>query len=698
MHNMKRFITYFLIVFTLTACGPPQPAQAATNAQSIQFLLSQVRNASGSLAGGKVYAYATGTTTPKTIWLDRGKVTPAANPYTLDSNGTAQLFGDGLYHFVIKTSAGVTVYDRDGISIKDASGLAFDVADYASLAAAVTALGSTPATLQYSTDQTLAANLVIPATLELMPLNGAVINHGAYTISYAGSTARWPVTQIFNGTGAVTLSNSKDAFPEWWGAKADGTTDSATAINACIASVQATQHRPVVRFMPGIYVIGSTITVTADDVTLVGVSMGPTGQGSFAAPATGVSRGTVFKYRGTGTAMSVGLNVGAGDGTYLRNVKIEGISLDLADNTTCGLRVWMCYGGLFKDIAIYGNYGASRSGLWVSGSVAATFHRIFVNGQGQTQQASTANYLNWGIRAELGYNNLPGTTTVFRDCYINYCDIALRTSYVYTFENCVFEASNIGVQGANTMTAIFNNCWWEANNNTDIAFSAQDVVTINGGRINPYSRAYYFASNGGVSRLILRDVIFQNTYAAADISLFAPGANILAAATGRVDMSGCSFSTNGGHTMLVGGAGSPELNFYPAVIHSDMRLVTYRFIVKAITGAYNASALVESGYAGAAYKMPEPGIVVGINSYYSGSLGAGSYTVQTKINGTDLAYFSYPIFPSVTTNPVHAHTDIHRHPVLVDDSLSVFVSNTGFSGGDLVVEVQVLHGATGVGL
>lgn len=222
-------------------------------AQSIQFLLSQVRRAAGSLEDGLVYAYAAGnTTTPKTIWLDRGKTTEAANPYTLDANGTAEIFGDGVYRFVIKSSAGITVYDRDYISIKDASNLAYDVADYASLAAAVAAIGSTPATLQYSTDQTLAANLTIPATLKLMPLNGSVINHSAYTIGGVIDSSYFPLAQVFNGSGAIYgLIQSR---PEWFSGGLSsaiaavasggelrlhgGTYEFATAISASLSGAQ----------------------------------------------------------------------------------------------------------------------------------------------------------------------------------------------------------------------------------------------------------------------------------------------------------------------------------------------------------------------------------------------------------------------------------------------------------------------------
>lgn len=182
----QRIIAYAIIAIALAACGSPQPAEAASKAQSISFLLSQVRITSGPLAGGKAYFYAAGTTTLKAVWTDRGKVTQAANPYTLDANATAQLYGDGIYRVVIKDSAGVTRYDRDNLKFSEMEGDATaNVLNYGNgtLAAAVTAIGSTPTTLAFGTNQTLTANLTIPATIELMPINGAQIIPGAYTLT-----------------------------------------------------------------------------------------------------------------------------------------------------------------------------------------------------------------------------------------------------------------------------------------------------------------------------------------------------------------------------------------------------------------------------------------------------------------------------------------------------------------------------------
>ena len=267
---MKRFILYIVLAAFLTACGSPQSACAATSAQSISFLLSQVRNASGPLSGGKVYFYAAGTTTPKTVWVDRGKATPAANPYTLDSLGTAQLYGDGVYHIVIKTSTLVTVYDRDYIAIKDASSLAYDVADYASLAAACAALNGTGASLQYSTDQTLTDNLTTGVTL--VPVNGAIITVTAgKTLTYQGPTAHWPVAQMFAAGSVVKLGRACAVrYPQWWGAVADNLDTSAAANTVAFNRAVQSNDDPVnhdikVVAPPGTYYIVAQGTVPYND-------------------------------------------------------------------------------------------------------------------------------------------------------------------------------------------------------------------------------------------------------------------------------------------------------------------------------------------------------------------------------------------------------------------------------------------------
>jgi hypothetical protein len=68
------------------------------------------------LAGGLLYTYEAGTTTPKVTYTDEGGLTANSNPVVLDSAGRANVWlGDGAYKFVLKTSADVTLWTVDNI-------------------------------------------------------------------------------------------------------------------------------------------------------------------------------------------------------------------------------------------------------------------------------------------------------------------------------------------------------------------------------------------------------------------------------------------------------------------------------------------------------------------------------------------------------------------------------------------------------
>ena len=127
MKKFNAFVLAFLINGLIFApCAIP-----ATLGYQIDMLLSQVRTAAGgAITNGHVHFYAAGGTTDKTIWTSVTKATPAANPYNLDANGTAYVFGDGLYRIVIHSAPdvtsplgvvthGPTVYDRDNIRYED---------------------------------------------------------------------------------------------------------------------------------------------------------------------------------------------------------------------------------------------------------------------------------------------------------------------------------------------------------------------------------------------------------------------------------------------------------------------------------------------------------------------------------------------------------------------------------------------------
>lgn len=88
-----------------------------TRAQLVDILLAGIRDSSGQpVSGANIHSYDAGTTTPRSLYSDYKKLSAASNPYVADSNGRAQLYGDGLYKLVIKDAAdSATLYTWDNL-------------------------------------------------------------------------------------------------------------------------------------------------------------------------------------------------------------------------------------------------------------------------------------------------------------------------------------------------------------------------------------------------------------------------------------------------------------------------------------------------------------------------------------------------------------------------------------------------------
>jgi hypothetical protein len=112
-----------------------------------------------------------------------------------------------------------------------------DVRSYASINAALAAIGSTQTTLFIPNEQTLAASLTIPSTLSLfIPKGGMIVKAPTYTLTINGSFSAG-LYQVFSGfsAGDVTFGASavKEACPEWWLTNTTpGTTDMITALDS----------------------------------------------------------------------------------------------------------------------------------------------------------------------------------------------------------------------------------------------------------------------------------------------------------------------------------------------------------------------------------------------------------------------------------------------------------------------------------
>jgi len=88
----------------------------STNLSSVPKL--QFFDANGNpLAGGKLYTYAAGTTTPLATYTDSTGLTPNTNPIILDSRGEANVWLDATqYKFELTTAADALIWTVDNIS------------------------------------------------------------------------------------------------------------------------------------------------------------------------------------------------------------------------------------------------------------------------------------------------------------------------------------------------------------------------------------------------------------------------------------------------------------------------------------------------------------------------------------------------------------------------------------------------------
>lgn len=67
------------------------------------------------LVGAKIFTYIAGTTTPADTWADDDKFSENTNPVITDADGGADIFGDGLYKFIVYRADDTLLYEVDGI-------------------------------------------------------------------------------------------------------------------------------------------------------------------------------------------------------------------------------------------------------------------------------------------------------------------------------------------------------------------------------------------------------------------------------------------------------------------------------------------------------------------------------------------------------------------------------------------------------
>lgn len=206
------------LLFAAAGFGQTIPNAVPPPAAQVQFV-----DANGvPLAGGKLYTYAAGTTTPQASYTDSSAGTPNTNPIILDAGGRAQLWiGPNAYKLVLQDANGVQQWTED--NLVDTT---LNFVNYVKTAGTATLISYTPPNGQPQT--TVAAELTLLTTHPYIDLK---INCGA---------------------------------------KGDGTTNDYTAITTCLAS------NSIVYAPPGTYCT-QTPLIIPNKTQLLGAGRGDSG-------------------------------------------------------------------------------------------------------------------------------------------------------------------------------------------------------------------------------------------------------------------------------------------------------------------------------------------------------------------------------------------------------------------------------------
>lgn len=150
------------------------------------------------LAGGQIFTYQAGTTTPQATYTDQTGNTPNANPIILDSQGYASMWLDPTlsYKFVLKDASNNVQWTVDNVvGLLTANAVNTSAIQDGAVTSAKLAAGSVN-TAALASDASVDAN---------RPVNTNSIRDGAITRQKINSTAIVPVTvQTFNSTSGTS--------------------------------------------------------------------------------------------------------------------------------------------------------------------------------------------------------------------------------------------------------------------------------------------------------------------------------------------------------------------------------------------------------------------------------------------------------------------------------------------------------------
>lgn len=181
-----------------------------------------------------------------------------------------------IYVVNARTTSPVDRWETPGDFHKNRTGND-SVLSYATLSAAITAIGATQSTIEIPATTTVSASLTIPANVTLLFLGAGMISVSSGQTLTVNGPIQAPLRQVFTGTGSVKFgSHVGIAYPQWFGAVMDGATDDQAAAQKCSDAFSKTasyQHAGIIEITGGM-ALGSTWTILNNAIRIKGQGWG----------------------------------------------------------------------------------------------------------------------------------------------------------------------------------------------------------------------------------------------------------------------------------------------------------------------------------------------------------------------------------------------------------------------------------------
>jgi hypothetical protein len=269
--------------------------------------------------------------------------------------------------------------------------------DTAAVQAFINTIGSNPATLIIPGPTLISSTLTFSPNTQLFPLNGGYFagKVGTEIINVQSPPLTGPVPLFLNC--AAQATNGMTCYPEWFGAKADGSTADDVAIQSAINFLKNTGG--VVQFDARTYILSTNVNIGTGQAGSTGQNTVLQGKGRHS---------TILR---TTSATTSAIQVLGASGTALQGISIRDMTIDKSVTGTGGVGIALQYtaGFTMRDIQI-NNYLFGCSYLRATNTIA---EKVTVTFSGATN--------NWhGFDLSGGGTGAGGNaSSVFRDCYVD---------------------------------------------------------------------------------------------------------------------------------------------------------------------------------------------------------------------------------------------------------------------------------------